>query len=154
MEGIIAQQEADNAELRHRNEENTENIEKLTSELAEQRLKDSAKAEQLKAIEQMTAEAAENQSKMSFDDMKEFLKRIRQLSMPGNLPLSVEESTAEQQLSAATPKKPVSTSFQAKLVAKKERRPLAPETVQPKCPAQRTRPAIAPPKPVSMPRKR
>ena len=141
----------DNAELRHRNEENTENIEKLNSELAEQRLKDSAKAEQLKAIEQMTAEAAENQSKMSFDDMKEFLKKIRQLSMPGNLPLSVEESTAEQQLPAATPKKPVSTSFQAKLVAKKERRP---ETVQPKCSAQRTRPAIAPPKPVSMPRKR
>lgn len=133
LEGVIAQHayEVVNAELRSKNEEKSECIQRLNSDVV-------AKTEQLKGIEQMTAEVPENLSKMSFDDIKKLIKAIHRKSMPGYLPTSVEE-TAEQQVPAATPKKPISTSFRVKTATKREHRPLGQESSQQKSIALRNK---------------
>ena len=153
MEAVIAQLEAANADLRQRNEENRDRLQKLNGEMADLHQKYVAKAEQLKAIEQMTAEASENLLKMSFDDIKEYFRQTRQLSIPGYVPPPGEE-TEEQLLPMATPKKVISTSSRIKTATKRERHFLGPETCQQKNVILRNRPAITHTKSTSMPRKK
>ena len=109
LEGEIAQYEATEADLTNKLEVEREQVHKMSIEMEELRRKDEAKADQLKAISQMTVEVSENLSKMSFDEIKVVIRKIRQMSKPGYLP-PPEEETADQllQLPAATPKKPTS----------------------------------------------
>ena len=81
-ERVIAKHEADNADLRHKCKEDKKIIEKLNDEVADLKEKDAAKAHQLKTIEEMTADASEKLLKKSFEDIQEFLRKIREVAMP------------------------------------------------------------------------
>lgn len=117
--------------------------------MADLQQKDEQKAQQLKDIEEMTANASEKLLKMSYEDIKEFLRKIREVSMPDYLP-SPQEETTESQQSSTPPKK----STRVKSGTKKAGRTVGPETVQPKNAALRNRPAIPPGKPTGIPRKK
>ena len=150
-ERVIAKHEADNADLRHKCDESKKTIEKLNGEVADLQEKDAAKARQLKTIEEMTADASEKLLKMSFEDIQECLRKIREVAMPGYLP-HPEEETAEQQQATASSKKPAT---RAKSAAKKDRRTLGSDTVQSKNVSPRNRPpALSVAKPTSMGRKK
>ena len=98
LEGEFAQHEVTEATLKKK-------LEEMCTENTELRQKNEDMAEQLKSITQMTIGLPENLSKMSFDEIKEAIKKIRQMSLSEYLPSSEEES-AERHLPAATPKKP------------------------------------------------
>lgn len=138
--------EGENAELQDKNEKLAMRNQKLSCELAEQRLKEGLKDDQLRQIEQKTVEAIEKLSKMGFDAIMEMLRNIHKISMPGYM-ASPEEETAEQLLSVPTPKKPVSSPSQVKAGPKRERRTSGPDTGQQKNVTLRNRP---PTKPTSM----
>lgn len=149
-ERVIAKHEADNAELRHKCDENKKSIDTLNSKVADLQEKDGAKAHQLKTIEEMIADTSERLLKMSFEDIQERLRKIREVAMPGYLPLP-EEETAEQQQANASSKKPAP---RAKSAAKKDRRTLGSDTVQSKNAAVRNRPLVAAAKPTTTARKK
>ena len=153
MEAANAKQEALIADLQDKNEKLAVTKQKLTSELAEKCQKLDEKAEQLKAIEQKMDELAKNLSKIGFDEMKERVRDIHRMSMPGYLPPSVEE-TAEPLLSVVPPKKSVSTSSRIKTATKRERRLSGPEVCEQRNVTLRNKPANPPTKPTSMPRKK
>lgn len=154
MEGAIAKHEEDNADLRQRNEDNHDTIQKLRGEVADLHHKDDTKAQQLKAINEMAAEASENLlNKMTIADIKDCFRKIRQQSMPGYVPSPVEE-TVEQLQPFATPKKVVSTPSRIKTATKRERRPSGPEACEQRNVTLRNRPAIPTTKPTSMPAKK
>lgn len=101
------------------------------------------KVQQLKAIDQMAAEASENLLNMSYNDINKCFKRIRlQVSMPGHLP-PPEEEPEQQQLPAATPKK---TIPRVKTATRRERHTVATDTVRPKIVPLRNKPTSIPKK--------
>lgn len=149
MGAMVVQLEADKADLQDRNEKLLMSNQKLSSELAEQCLKNELKDDQLRRIQLMTAETVEKLSKMGFDDIMETFRNIHRISMPGYVPPS-EEETTEQLLSVATTKKPVSTPSRIKTATKRERRTPGSETNQQKNVTLWNRPAIPPSKPTSL----
>lgn len=146
-EGAVAHYKAEIATLQSKIEELSELVQKQKSELDGVRLKDEAKAEQLKHIEEMTVGIPENMSKMTIDDIKDRFRSIHQWSTPGYLPPPEPETVAP-------PKKPISTSSGSKTATgKRERRSSGPETSEQKGVTLR-RTAIPPNKSTSMSRKK
>ena len=152
LKAANAKQEALIAKLQDKNEKLAVTNQKLTSELEEKCQKLDEKAEQLKAIEQKMDEVIKTLT-FYFDEIKEHARDIHQMSMPGYLPLSVEE-TAESLLSVVPPKKPGSASSQIKAATKREHHTSGPETYEQRNVTLRNRPSIPPTKPTSIPRRK
>ena len=141
LHGKITTLQEDKAFFQDKWKESCRLIEKLNGERA-------TITQQLQALELMAAEASENLFTMSFKDMSECFKNIRQLVATLRSLPQPEEGTEEQQLSTATPKK---TPARVK-TARKDRRTNVPtvvptETGPPKTMTQRN-------KPTSMPKKK
>lgn len=146
-EGTVAKHKTDIAALQSQNEELLERVQKLTSELERLRLKDEAKADQLKKIEEMTVGVPETMSKMTIDEIKERFKTIHQWSIPGYLPQPQPET-------GAPPKKTVSSSGDSKVAAKRRGSTFRPDTSEQKGVTLRGRPGIPPSRGTSFPKKR
>ena len=136
----------DIAALQSKNEELLERVQKLTSELEGLRLKDEAKADQLK-IEEMAVGVPETMSKMTIDELNERFRNIHQWSTPGYL-LQPQSETG------APPKKTVSSSGDSKVAPKRRGSTFGPDTSEQKGVTLRGRPGIPPSRGTSFPKKR
>ena len=147
-EGTVAQHITDIAALQSQNEELSERVQKLTSELEGLRLKDEAKTDQLKKIEEMTVGVPETMtSKMTIDEIKERFRTIHQWSTPGYLPQPQPET-------GAPPKKTSSSSGASKVTAKRRGSTFRPDTSDQKGVTLRGRPGNPASRGTSFPKKK